>query len=85
MDLLFTAPITRPALYGGGIITGVRLERVVLSPDQMTATAFGHVIEDGPGSREQSVTVAITGAETMTQLLAAIKNAIATALGVTFQ
>jgi hypothetical protein len=86
MNLLFTAPISRPTIYGGGTISGVSFTRVSIDPDALTATATFWAIEDGPLSpRGAPITVTITGGETMTQLLAAFKAAIATALGVTFQ
>jgi hypothetical protein len=86
MNLLFTAPLSRPAIYGGGTISGVAFKRVIIDPDALTATADFWAIEDGFFSpMHQSITVTITGAETMNQLLAAFKAQIATALGVTFQ
>lgn len=86
MQLLFTTPISRASIDGGQTLTGVNLGIVTIDPDALTATARVSAIEDGMFSvHPRFVTVSVTGGETLTQVLAAFKAAIASALNVTFQ
>jgi hypothetical protein len=71
--LLFTAPISRPALYGGGQLSGVKINRYFVDPDTLVGTVIGAFIETPLDQRTFSVGP-FTGATTLAQQL-----------GVTFQ
>ena len=86
MNLLFTAPISRPSFDGGTPISGMTILNYSVNPDTLMGTAIVSAIEDGPPGRTHAVSVGpFTGATTLTQQLAAVKAAVAAALGVTFQ
>ena len=85
-QLLFTTPISRLPLYGGGTISGVNFLKVFVDPLALTCTVIVSAIEDGDSSTiRQAFTVPITGATTYAQTLAALKTAIAAAWGASFQ
>lgn len=86
MNLLFTAPISRPSFDGGASISGMTIVSYMVNPDTLMGTAIVRAIEDGPGGSSHVVAVGpFTGSTTLLQQLNAIKSAVATALGVTFQ
>jgi hypothetical protein len=89
MQFLFTAPVTRPNVDGGATLSGVvSVGPVMIDDTSLKATAQFIAIEDaanGPLGRTHSLTISVTGNETLAQIQAAFKAAIAAALNVTFQ
>jgi len=86
MNLLFVTPETRAAIDGGTVVTGVAFTVAMIDPDKLTASANFYAIEDGGGpGHSRMVTVPVTGATTLSQILGAFKTAIGAQLGVTFQ
>lgn len=85
MNLFFTSPISRPSFDGGATVSGMTIVSYSINPDTLMGTCVVRAIEDGIAGSTHIITVGpFTGATTLAQQLAAIKNAVATALGVTF-
>lgn len=90
MNLLFTAPISRPAFDGGTSISGMVIISCLINPDTLMATVVVRAIEDTAAGAtiggSHSIQVGpFTGATTLAGILAAVKTTVGTTLGVTFQ
>ncbi len=86
MNLLFTAPISRPSFDGGASISGMTIVSYSINPDTLMGTCIVRAIEDGPAGVPHTISIGpFTGASTLSQQLAALKSAVSAALGVTFQ
>lgn len=86
MNFLFTAPITRANIDGGGSLSGVNVRQVNVDLDTGNVTIVVGIIEDGQSAvaKLYSATFALS-ANTNTSLISSLKTALSTKYGVTFQ